>query len=158
MRNIFGYHALRIGESELCHAERNAVFVLVFLILLRIPLEPGLCDERRLAYIWVKSHIIVWSPGYGYGDLQRVISAARGGRSPERVGCSETLGRSAPTGVSAPVTRPTWMLPLSLVQGLTLIPNRIRPCHAQSRFPGARRYKRPHKPERCLAFRRPLLR
>ncbi len=69
MRKIFGYHALRVGESELRHPERNTVLILVFLVLLRIPFEPRLCHERRLAWIWANSHIIVWRLGYGYRDL-----------------------------------------------------------------------------------------
>jgi len=49
VRKIFGYHALRVCESELRQAEANAVLILIFLVLLRIPLEPGLCHEGRLA-------------------------------------------------------------------------------------------------------------
>ena len=66
---IFGYHAIGVGESKLRHPERNAVLVLVFLVLLRIPIEPGLCHKTRLAQIWLDSHMIVWRPKAGYREI-----------------------------------------------------------------------------------------
>ncbi len=69
MRKIFGYHALWVGEGKLRHAECNAVLVLVLLVLLPIPFEPGLCQNRRLTQIWVDSHMIIWRIGDGYREL-----------------------------------------------------------------------------------------
>jgi len=66
---IFGYHAPGVGESKLRYPKRNALLFLVFVVLLRIPLKPGFCREKRLAQIWANSHIIVWPIGGGYRKL-----------------------------------------------------------------------------------------
>src|SRR5437588_6501431 len=60
MREVFRDHAARISKGELGFCERGSVLLLVLPILLRIPLEPGLCHHQRLARIWLNSHIFVW--------------------------------------------------------------------------------------------------
>src|SRR3989304_7191141 len=57
---ILGNHASGINKRELRLGEGNAVFRLIFLVLLGVPLETGLGHAKRLPRIWRNSHTNVW--------------------------------------------------------------------------------------------------
>jgi len=60
---VFRDHTLRIREGQLRLREGDSVLSLVRPILRRLPLEPGLWHQRRLARIGLSSHTFVWRDG-----------------------------------------------------------------------------------------------
>jgi hypothetical protein len=54
--DVLGNDALWIGEGILGAGKRNAVFLLIFSILDRIPIKVSICHERRLSLGNIKSH------------------------------------------------------------------------------------------------------
>jgi hypothetical protein len=61
MGMVFGDDTPRIGKGALRHRKGHSVFSPVLLVLLRIPIEPSLRHGGRLAQVWPRSHINVWS-------------------------------------------------------------------------------------------------
>jgi hypothetical protein len=61
MGEIFCNDAAQISKGELGHCERDAVLLLVFLILFEIPLEPDLCHSHRLPRSQQNGHTLIWA-------------------------------------------------------------------------------------------------
>jgi len=95
---VFRDHTLRIREGQLRLRERDSVLSLVRPILRRLPLEPGLWHQRRLARIGLPIHTLVWRDG------QQAKATANGSaqRRAERVRWSARLDpRLGPYGASS---------------------------------------------------------
>jgi len=60
VHQILGDDALGINKRELRLGEGHTVFRLVFHVLLGVPLETGFGHAKRLARIWMSSHMTVW--------------------------------------------------------------------------------------------------
>jgi len=62
VRPVFRYDTAWIGEGELRLRKSDPVFLLILLILLRVPIESGLCHGQSLAPIRWNSHTFIWLP------------------------------------------------------------------------------------------------
>lgn len=69
MRQVLRDNAPRIGKSELRLRERNAMFRLVFPILLKGPIETRFSHTEMVSRNQVDSHIYVWLLVWAMGDL-----------------------------------------------------------------------------------------
>src|SRR5258708_2164998 len=60
VRQVFRDDALRVNERKLRQREGHAVLLVVLVVFVSVPVEPGLRHLRRLARIWHDRHTDVW--------------------------------------------------------------------------------------------------